>query len=176
MRPLTISVAVCVSLLSMPAATLAQVSPSGQRPHEGRCDSPRRTQALEPAARPTISSGTTYRPYSYVPTPAQNPYGSSAVPKPYAVPTAPQNPYGSSTRPEPYAVPTAPQNPYPSPAAPHYTPATQALVPIGSAYAAPTYAFKCVINEAGDFCPGSASSSVSSGTACTCDRYNGYTQ
>jgi hypothetical protein len=157
MGPLTISVTVCVSLFSMSAGALAWDPASGPRPHEGRCDSPRRTQILEPATPPMIGSGTTVHPYSYVPKP-------------------PQNPYGSSTNVQPYAVPTAPRNRYPSSTAPHYTPATQALVPIGSAYAAPTYAVKCVINEAGDFCTGSVSSPVSSGTACTCDRYNGYTQ
>ncbi len=157
MRPLTIAVAVCVSLLSMSAGALASDPESGPRPHEGRCDSPRRTQVLEPATRLTIGSATTVHPYSYVPKP-------------------PQNPYGGPTGAEPYAVPTAPQNPYPSSTAPHYTPATRALIPIGSAYAAPTYAFKCVINDAGDFCTGSVASPVPSGTACTCDRYNGYTQ
>lgn len=158
MGPLTISVAVCVSLLSMSVGALAWDPASAPRSHEGACDSPRRTQIQEPATRPMIGSGTTVHPYSYVPKP-------------------PQNPYDSSTSMRPYSVPTAPQNPYPSSTTPHYTPATtQALVPIGSAYAAPTYAFKCVINEAGDFCTGSVSSPVSSGTACTCDRYNGYTQ
>src|SRR5262249_41042294 len=119
-----------------------------------------RTQELAPATAPTINSGTSYHPYGYVPKPPQNPYGTSTSSRPYSIPTAPQNPYPSST-----------SSHYGSPTSALYHPPLTA----GSAYS-PAYSYKCVINQAGDLCTVDTGGPVPVGTACICDRYNGYTQ
>jgi len=147
MKLLTISAAGCVSILLLSAA--ANAGGSSQR---NVISAP----ALHTAIAP---STTTFKPYSYVPKPPQNPYATSSGREPYSVPAQPQNPYPSSAN----------RN--------SATPAQYAMPVAESTYGSSSgYAFRCVINQAGDYCVGTAASPISAGTACTCDRYNGYTQ
>jgi hypothetical protein len=100
------------------------------------------------------------------------------------VPRPPQNPYAPSTGSsspgvEPYSVPAQPQNPYPSPLNGGPMTPSQYVMPVMAAnsYSAPpSFGFRCIINQAGDYCGGASASPVSTGTACTCGQYNGYTQ
>jgi hypothetical protein len=152
MKVLTISGAGCGAILLMSVAASA----GGSSQH---------TVLSAPAPHSeSVPNTTTYRPYSYVPTAPQNPYAAGG---------------SSSQRVEPYAVPALPQNPYPSSATRGPMSPAQNAMPVAATdtYSAPpSYSFRCVINQAGDYCTGASASPVSAGIPCTCDKYNGYTR
>ena len=153
MKMLMSSAAGCAAIL------LVSVSASAGGPSQ-------RSAASAPALHSTIAPSTpTFHPYSYVPKAPPNPYAAQS---------------GANSRGvEPYSVPVQPQNPYPSSANGGPMTPMQYAVPVAAAatYSAPpSYSFRCVINQAGDYCTGASASPVSTGTACTCDKYNGYTR
>jgi hypothetical protein len=146
MKLLTISAAGCVSILLLSAA--ANAGGSSQR-----------NAVSAPALHAAIAPSTTTFNHR-------------------DIPQAPQNPYATSSGREPYSVPVQPQNPYPSSAnRSSATPAQYAMPVAETTYGSSSgYAFRCVINQTGDYCVGTAAAPISAGTVCTCDRYNGYTQ
>ena len=153
MKVLTISVAGCAAILLM-------------SPTANAGGSLQRSVASRPALHSMIAPHTTtFHPYSYVPKSPQNPYATSTGSsspgiEPYSVPVQPQNPYESSANRSPMT-----SSPYVMP-----------VVAANSYSAPPSYGFRCIINQTGDYCSGASASPVSTGTACTCGEYNGYTR
>ena len=78
MKLLTISAAGCVSIFLLSVAANAG-------------GSLQRNAVSAPALHTAIApSTTTFKPYSYIPKPPQNPYATSSGPEPYSVPAQPQ--------------------------------------------------------------------------------------
>jgi hypothetical protein len=128
------------------------------------------------------------RGYYPAPGPSANPSDTANHRYRYGVPRAPADPYSAPPSggrvPPTYATPTIPANPYtPSPNYPSVPAATSypAQIPFSAANpyasAAGAFSYKCVINDVGDFCTGTANSPASAGAGCTCGgRYSGYVE